>query len=361
MPDVDVRRVIIILLLIPFLIPGCAEVLDPEADAFDDHEEVSDLVWTDDSTGKSDENSDFFTRNYIVSDSFFTDTEYISEFGLQRFLEESPYGRSWLADVRVDGLSMAELIVEHAREEGINPLLLLARVQVEQSLVSRTGTQRSLNSATGCGCPDNAPCSQRYQGLRSQLSCSAFYKRRHFEASQNGEGIFTAGVAKRTLDPITVTPVNHATASLYTYTPWVLERRGGNWLFWNVTRRFVRHIESLGLREPPELEPFIGKPCTQEDDCNFTEGDRTGFCLRLRDDTSRGFCSITCQGFCPDHPQYATTFCIASSNPNLGICVPKAERINSHCGDIPGAVTEFHDRFIGESSAPSAREHVCVP
>ena len=45
----------------------------------------------------------------------------------------------------------------------------------------------------------------------------------------------------------TVTPANHATASLYAYTPWVLVGRGGNWLVWNISKKYVKYAEDEGL------------------------------------------------------------------------------------------------------------------
>ncbi len=52
---------------------------------------------------------------------------------------------------------------------------------------------------------------------------------------------------RRTLDPRPITPKNRAPASLYAYTPWVLVNRGGNWLVWSVTRKYVRHAIAKGL------------------------------------------------------------------------------------------------------------------
>ena len=40
--------------------------------------------------------------------------------------------------------------------------------------------------------------------------------------------------------------LNHATASLYAYTPWVLVNTGGNWLVWNITRKYEQHAIAEG-------------------------------------------------------------------------------------------------------------------
>jgi hypothetical protein len=73
-----------------------------------------------------------------------------------------------------------------------------------------------------------------------------------------GTSPWVMGRSKRTLDRVRVTPSNHATASLYSYTPWVLSGRGGNWLVWNVTTKFARGFAQLGPLSPPAPEAPAG-------------------------------------------------------------------------------------------------------
>jgi hypothetical protein len=194
-----------------------------------------------------------FDRNQVITDELFTDTGAVDGDQLQAFFEASPYGtRSWLADARIGGLRAADVIVEAARAEGLNPIVMVARMQVEQSMVSPTArpTQRRIDFAFGCGCPDGRACSEAFRGLDKQVACAARTLRRWYDASIDGTGQWRMGKSGRTLDPATVTPANHATASLYAYTPWVLTGRGGNWLVWNVTRKYVRHLDAQ-LAPPP--------------------------------------------------------------------------------------------------------------
>ena len=199
--------------------------------------------------GKGDGVSAKFNQNDVVGDDIFTGTMTVAE--VQMFFEQSPYkNRSWLADYSVDGKSAAQLIVDVATAERVSPLMLISRMQVEASLVSKTArpTQYRIDRALGCGCPDGGSCSSSYRGFAPQLVCGAKILRKWYDGSINGDGLWIKGVAKRTLDPKTVTATNHATASLYAYTPWVLVGSGGNWLAWNVTRKYVRHAEALGLQ-----------------------------------------------------------------------------------------------------------------
>lgn len=234
---------------------GCAdEAPVPEAEAPYLDADPADLAEVPSTTLKRDLGVPAtFGRNNIMSDDFFTNVDAVDAAAVQRFLESTPYGgRSWLASAQLDGKPASQALVEASREAGINPVVMLARMQVESSLINRSTNPGSrADYAFGCGCPDGRSCSSAYRGLARQVKCAGDTLRGRYEESVAGSGIWNRGVAKRTSDRYTVTPENHATASLYTYTPWVLPNRGGNWLVWNVTRRFAVHFEDLGLlREP---------------------------------------------------------------------------------------------------------------
>lgn len=211
-------------------------------------DEVADYE-VDPDDGKGDGVSAVFNKNEVVGDDVFLDNGYMSVAEVQMFFEQSPYrNRSWLADFSVNGMTAAEAVVAAATQEGIHPLMLLTRMQVEASLVSKTvkPSPYRIDKALGCGCPDGGNCASQYRGFDKQLVCGAKILRRWYDASIAGTGQWEKDSTRRTLDPTSVTPRNHATASLYAYTPWVLVGRGGNWLVWNVTRKYVRHAEAAG-------------------------------------------------------------------------------------------------------------------
>lgn len=228
------------------LLAACAtDTYGPETD----HDEPADFeVDPDDS--KADGVPASFDRNLVVTDALLTDALAMTTAEVQTFLEDNPYGtRSWLASYSSAGVSAAEMVVEAAVSHGIHPIVLLARMQVETSLVSKTSapSQRLLDRALGCGCPDGAACNTAYSGLRRQLDCGARTLRRWYDASIDTSGQWLKGRTRSTLDRKSVTPTNHATASFYAYTPWVLVGSGGNWLAWNVTRKYVRHATATNL------------------------------------------------------------------------------------------------------------------
>ena len=199
--------------------------------------------------GKADGVPAVFNQHDVLGDDIFVNSGSMTVDEVQAFFEQSPYGnKSWLASFTVNGISAAQAVINAAEAENVHPLMLIARMQVEASLVSKTTrpTQYRIDRALGCGCPDGAGCSAAYRGFDKQLVCGARTMRKLYDASVSGAGQWRKGVARRTLDPRSVTPVNHASASMYAYTPWVLVGRGGNWLVWNVTRKYVRHAEAKG-------------------------------------------------------------------------------------------------------------------
>src|SRR5258708_7337350 len=96
------------------------------------------VEWSD---GKSDVSGipATFDRNNIMSDVVMT-TAAVDATAVQGFLEQSPYGRSWLADLQISGARFSDHLVGIATQYGLDPIVLLSRMQVESSLVSATRT-----------------------------------------------------------------------------------------------------------------------------------------------------------------------------------------------------------------------------
>jgi hypothetical protein len=342
------------------LVGGCAA---DEGGAFTDHDEGSDFMPFDGT--KADGVSDSFLRNDVMSDALFESTALVSVEGVQAFLENTPYGRRcFLADAQLGGQSAAEAIVAAAETHGISPLLLLVRMQVEKGLIGKSTapSQKSVDYAFGCGCHDGRACDESFKGFAKQLDCAASTLREHFDAAAEGGGIWSVGVAKKTLDELVVTPANAATASLYAYTPWVLEGKGGNWLVWNVSGRYLAHMEDRKLTDGVEGSAFVGTPCDPEDSasCAFTEGSDEGFCHAFSSaGESLGMCSLDCEGLCPDRSA-TDTMCV-ELEAGRGSCVPLAAAGNDDCAAIPGTEPVQMDRFVGSSGVGPRTELVCVP
>lgn len=351
---------------------ACGGMVDSPVDGqYSAHEEASDFEPAAPLVGKADDVAPIFDADHIVSDAFFRDSDAMSAAQIQAFLDSTPYGnRSWLAAEVVDGRSLAQVIADTSVEYSLNPMMILSRFQVEGSHIStsRHPGNRSASRALGCGCFDGQQCRSAYLGLGKQVACAADTLDKRFRGSADGSWAWRRGVTKSTLDGIRVTPANHATAALYAYTPWVLRGRGGNWLVWNITKRFVGHAPDSGTigTTTPEASAinWVGKPCTTDAQCDFADGENFGFCYDFADPadgSTKGFCSLVCEGFCPDRHGTASTFCVEADVGGVGICASKSESANGQCAAIPGTTPTNADRFVGESTAGTSSADVCLP
>ncbi len=135
------------------------------------------------------------------------------------------------------------MIYRAAISHGINPQVLIVMIQKESSLVENPNpTPDEINKALGADCPDNGSCNPAFQGFEKQVSRGAELLQAYlFELATNGvtRSGWRIGVEKRAgaprnktnpndskweyIDgkPVFVTPVNAATAALFTYNPWV--------------------------------------------------------------------------------------------------------------------------------------------
>jgi hypothetical protein len=263
----------------------------------------------------------------IMTDAVFTDADFLTAEDIQAFFEETPYGqRSFLANHQTGGKSVADALYDAAQTYQINPLVLLVKLQVESSLVFQTHPidRFVLDRAMGCGCPDGDPqCSRAYLGLNNQINCAARLFRKYLDNLEtNAQTISGWGLnlPKMSADSIQVTPANFSTAALYTYTPWVLPGTGGNWLFWNVMRRFSRK-----LLADKRNHRWIGGLCETESDCGYPGA----ICAPTDALATVGICTMECDGVCPDSQQAFTdaTFCAKADVMGLpelkGVCVSR--------------------------------------
>ena len=133
--------------------------------------------------------------------------------------------------------------------------------------------------------------------------------------------------------------------------------------------RFPSYIELTDMFEGGLEAPraaFVGTPCTSHDECGTLDG---GFCMTYGAGAA-GFCSVSCERYCPDRNGFAATFCVDSaaltgaglpdgdlSALSGGVCVSRAEQTNRRCGELPGTEAETLPRF----NEPDRTAEVCVP
>jgi hypothetical protein len=101
--------------------------------------------------------------------------------------------------------------------------------------------------------------------------------------------------------------------------------------------------------------PWIGTSCTSDADCSFRASGRDATCLREGD---VGYCTVPCEGTCPDRAGTAGTFCGRWGHG--GTCMAKAAPENDGCLDIEGTSPQQVERHVGSSTAEARVATVCT-
>lgn len=174
-----------------------------------------------------------FDQTKVIEDDAFTNTSSMSAVKIQQFLDDR---KSVLAKFVEGGRSAAGIISDATQGNGINPQVLLATLQKEQSLLT-TGTSYDtaadpdgkLRKAMGYGCPDSGGCDPRYAGFTNQVDGAAFQFRFNFDGSTTKRFTDYQVGQTMTFDGVAVYLSNRATAALYRYTPHI----SGNRSFYN--------------------------------------------------------------------------------------------------------------------------------
>ncbi len=185
-----------------------------------------------------------FNPNLVLDDSDLFDLGDWDAEDIQRFLaaKRSALATRTLTDI--DGIEKrpADIVWRVAGSYRLNPKYLLALMQKEQSLIEDASpTQRQLDWAMGFGvcdsCAMDDPAIQAYKGFANQVEYAAKQHRERYLFQLLSRGTTVSGHAPgRTslIDRVPVTPINQATAMLYTYTPHI----HGNLLLWQIWRRW---------------------------------------------------------------------------------------------------------------------------
>jgi trimeric autotransporter adhesin len=147
----------------------------------------------------------------IISDSAFTDKNSMSAQEIQSFLEK----KGSILSKEYNGQMPSQLIYDTAQKYGISPKVLLTRLQVEKSLISKgSASKNTLDWALGVGCYDNGTKISKYKGFENQIAGAAQTYVKWFNDGQNKGGSVTQSIDGRKL-----TSKNAATYSTYKYTP----------------------------------------------------------------------------------------------------------------------------------------------
>lgn len=184
-----------------------------------------------------------FDPNWILQDTDIFGLNGMNYEHLVQFMRSrGPLADTIVTDIDGAKKTAAEVIWRVATSYKLNPKYLLALLQKEQSLVEDSHpTQKQLDWATGYAicdaCGKNDPEVQEFKGFASQLEWAAKQHREKYLMQILGNGQTRAGKAAgktMTVDGMSVTPTNNATAILYSYTPHLQ----GNLNLWKIWQRW---------------------------------------------------------------------------------------------------------------------------
>ncbi len=171
-----------------------------------------------------------FNANTLMSNQEFLDVNSVTEQEIQTLFETNKW---WVRNYRLpSGVLISKKIFSEAQKQQINPLLILARIQTEQSAIQQRPTkQDALNNLTGCQLWDDSR-----RNPDGQIECAAERLKHWYSyASTLGSPLPTMEI----YDIPPVIPSNMATYSLYKYTPW----QSGNILHRSVYLRYWNFLK----------------------------------------------------------------------------------------------------------------------
>lgn len=180
-----------------------------------------------------------YTRNLILSDGNMRATYSMTQSDIQSFLKAQPGVLKSLVTTDHAGVSepASAIIYQACQNFRISPRVMLALLQKEQSLLTRTTlATNTLSRAIGAGCPDGS--TNYYPGFGKQMWYGAWLLSNFGEVTGVFPSTFVAlwspGMTRPCEDSQTVIPANLATYKLYVYNPSI----SGNSTFWTVYAKY---------------------------------------------------------------------------------------------------------------------------
>ena len=202
-----------------------------------------------------------FNPHYIISDQEFTDYQSMSRESIQKFLEGKSGQLAYYQEKDIDGIMRfsSEIIYNASQKYKINPQVILALLQKEQSLIENPNpSQHNWDWATGFAlcdsCNSDNPVLIKYKGFPIQVEKAAGVFRWYLDEYKNNtsDWLFQAGQTYN-IDDYQITPLSFATACLYNYTP----HYSGNWRFWQLWNKWFAKIYPDGTLLQEKNQPGV--------------------------------------------------------------------------------------------------------
>jgi hypothetical protein len=219
------RNLILAFLLPLFALSNAVLLIEPtfaaDARAFNPERIIDDAVFTNNGSMSADQIQAFLNSKNSTCLKNFTTLSLTDDNndGSVANNGSEPYGKHGT-------MSAAQVIKAASDIYKINPQVILATLEKEQGLVTRTDCPDwRYNTALGYGCPDTAPCNQAAYGFTRQIDYGTYHFRGFYDDSLTfvPYGIGRQQVAYNptaSCGSSVLNIQNRATASLYSYTPY---------------------------------------------------------------------------------------------------------------------------------------------
>lgn len=303
----------------------------------------------------------------LIDDERFQETAPYRERTLQQFFEKLPYRegarikRSFLASYFSNGRSAALSIAEIGAKYNISPLVLLARIQMYNGLVSQENYPVDapwlVEFVFGCGCTAPGVCAATSQGLDRQIECLASNLRKEIDKADKGptSSGWAIGQPRTTFDGLSVTPQNKTAAATYTIDPFagVSGDRGAK-LFTNIFELYYTQEAFRAARNGTLPKAFPGETCRASTDCDPTRIEKP-LCMNLGDNKVCGaLCDAktSCESIAP-----GLQCVVLSPADKSGICLEGCDP-TSDCGRTRACQAEY--TFVADGKTEK-RMPVCYP
>jgi hypothetical protein len=258
---------------------------------------------------RTSEDSGKFEPNNISDPAAFTDIETLDDAAIQRFFSNTPYGRpSFLETYQSNGVRATDAVIRAAIQYRINPMVFLVFAQTAQGLLGERNypfPPDRVEYVFRCGCLEAKTCVPELAGFDRQVDCLGRALRfaiDEIKVKQKTTSGWGPNKESLSLDGVTITPDNDATAVLYDRLPRVNQgKSGGTWVYWNVWNLYARQMDCAGPAGSTDGR-WIGEPCVVDASCALQDA----ICATNYPD---GLCTVPCTGDCPSQPSKAETFC----------------------------------------------------
>lgn len=162
-----------------------------------------------------------YDANNLISDAEFTNWRTLDVTGVQQFLNSHAGTR--LRTFSEGGRSAAQIIADAARANGINPFVILATIQKEESIVdSNYNFDYRVVWAMGYGVCDSCslddPDVSKYRGFTNQVNNGTWQLGRNYNYWASNGSDWNVG-RTMIIDDAAIRFSNRATSALYRYTP----------------------------------------------------------------------------------------------------------------------------------------------